>query len=106
MSEIDLSQVPSDTIAADGNPAIYEVWNHLATTFERGGEVDPVRFDSMMRGLRSVLMPRETALLDEPFDPSIAKIFAAVQAQTQARLQKILMDRKGYHVSRKNGGLR
>lgn len=106
MTNIDLSQVPANPEDAKGYDQIYRVWKRLADAFSAGRELPSADFRSEMSNLRTVLRPREVSLMDEPHEASIAHIPEAVQAKTQARLQKVLMDRQGFHVKRENGGLR
>ncbi|UGY21828.1 hypothetical protein HU675_0027885 [Bradyrhizobium septentrionale] len=106
MANIDLSQLPSDPEDAKGYDQIYRAWKRLSDTFENGGQLQDAEFQSEVQSLIASLRPREISFMGEPYEASIAHIPEAVQAKAQGRLQKILMDRHGFHVKREGGGLR
>ena len=87
------SKPPNDPVGAIGYEQIFEFWERLLDVGESRSLTDE-DFSKMQNSVRALLTARERGFFNEPFDPSLSP--AAVQANTAARLQKILMNRHGY----------
>lgn len=73
--------------------------------YNEGRDISPAVFADWTAKVRALLDPRELRFFDEPFEPSVENVPQNKQAKTGARVDKILMDRRGYKVPKETGGL-
>ncbi|KEP68543.1 hypothetical protein DL1_11360 [Thioclava dalianensis] len=103
--QVDLTSLPKDESAIPGYKVILAAWQKMYDALDAGKTPSEVDLNEAMQTARNAMTVRELGFMKDLEAELAAEHVSLRHAKLTGGLYKILMDRHGFKVTRKNGGL-
>jgi len=103
--KIDLDVLPKDEEAIAGYETILTAWKKLFAALDEGRSLSVAEVETTISSAKDAMFGRENVFFDALLDDLSSSSSDLRHAKLTAGLNKILMDRQGFKVSKEGGGL-